>query len=142
MYKDALLLDFAFQDIELFTPFLLCSMNVLIKGLAWDHHCYNNYLAVGTQMYPAGIYKYYDLFQLDNYFVFMADAIFVLWCNSFKFMTLGIPLNYWLHFKSAWDQEKVWGETTAIFLLIFCGSWMLNLFEIELDQTGNYAIST
>ena len=83
-YRDRLLLESNPFQPEIFTPMAICTVNWLFLGLDWTHHCYNNYLAVGTQMYPAGIYRYYDLFQLDQWWRFIGDWLFVWLCFFFR----------------------------------------------------------
>ena len=44
------------------------TLNAFLIGLgtgdSWELFWYNNQSAVGSQLYPTGIYKYYDLFSL------------------------------------------------------------------------------
>ena len=92
-------------------------------------------------MYPAGIFKYYDLFSIDGYIIFIFDFMFGFWAFFFRFFTLGIPLTTILHLMDGFKGDLTWEPIFPIFLIFFFGSWAVNLFGVEVD-VGNIAMAT
>ena len=48
-------------------------LNGLGSGDALDSFWYNNAFAEGEQTYPSGIHKYYDIYSLEGYWIYLTD---------------------------------------------------------------------
>ena len=63
---------------------LIQYFQVALKGIgngdSWNLQWYDNATAVGNQIYPSGIHKYYDLFSLNGIFIYFYDYTYVLLC--------------------------------------------------------------
>ena len=67
------------------------------NGDVFDTQWYNNADAAGAQLYPYGLYKYFDMNSIVGYFDYIFSYIWVSICEYFKFLTLWIPADIWLN---------------------------------------------
>lgn len=64
--------------------------------------------AAGTQVYPTGLSKYYDLFSWDGYWVYLGDW-FLYWLYiCLTPFTLFIPLNIWIGMFGGLTWDGIW----------------------------------
>ena len=75
-----MLLLFSFGYLEQLFQYILIAINGIGNTDSWDLVWYSNAIAVGNQIYPSGIHKYYDLFSFNGIFIFIFDYTYVLFC--------------------------------------------------------------
>lgn len=61
-----------------------------------DGTWYENAVAVGTQLYPSGLYMYYDMFSMDGVGKFAYDWVYVMFFYLICPYFLNIPVNDWI----------------------------------------------
>lgn len=78
-------------------------------GDVWDGFWYNNAEAAGSQIYPTGLAKYYDIYSVSGLWNYYVSYLWV-WFQSFflNFFTLFIPLDYWIALGEGLDQRNIW----------------------------------
>ena len=75
-------------------------------GDVWDGFWYNNAEAAGTQIYPTGLGKYYDIYSVQGLINYLFSYIWVYIQMFFlNWFTLFVPIDVW----SGW----LGGKTTA-----------------------------
>ena len=65
------------------------------NGDGLDGYWYNNAETVGQQLYPQGIYKYFDMSSWDGYIKFTNFWLVTTIANLLSVVTL-LPFNIWL----------------------------------------------
>ena len=85
----------------------------LSNGDSWDGYFYNNYSAAGTQLYPIGLTKYYDLYSYRGLVNYIGDWIWVWTTNILSPLTLFIPYD----FLQAWVNGYSWENWWIVFIL-------------------------
>lgn len=84
-------------------------LNVLGTGDIWDGYWYNNQRAIGTQLYPKGIHKYFDMFSLMGLWEYSWEWFWILVFDMLMIFTLGIPIDIWTAmFTLSWDGMDRW----------------------------------
>ena len=70
-----------------------------------DGYWYNNAETVGQQLYPQGIYKYYDMSSWAGLAKFTSSWLWIKLTNILAPLTLFIPLDIWLAIASdvSWE---------------------------------------
>ena len=87
---------------------------------SWDLYWYNNAAAIGNQIYPKGLHKYYDLFSFFGIFRYFWDYVYVLFCSllspivPFDIITMILTLD-----MSSWFQAFII-ELNPIFYMLCC----------------------
>ena len=103
----------------------------LFEGQGWDLYWYNGQEAVGSQVYPVGLSKYYDLFSFNGYFNFLWDYSWVLFCTMIS------PL-YPLDKIIMWFTLDLSDWLTAIFVidnpLLY---WLAALTKWQINNDGS-----
>ena len=61
-----------------------------------DGNWYNNAEAVGNQLAPTGIHKYYDMYSWAGFNAYIADKVLAVIYILISPFTLFIPLNFWI----------------------------------------------
>ena len=86
-------------------PFLIF-WNGIGTGDSWDLFWYNNAEAEGSQVYPHGIHKYYDVFSFSGYVNYFIDYQIAQILRPFELvLTFGIPLEVILAaFTASWEN--------------------------------------
>ena len=79
-------------------------LNCLGTGDLIDGHWYNNSTAIGHQIYPKGIHKYFDMHSWHGFMIFSIEWLFI-WTWDFLLSYTGlIPLDLWWYmFTLKWD---------------------------------------
>lgn len=103
----------------------------LITGDSWDGNCYNNMYAVGTQLYPRNLFKYYDMFSIAGLIKYTLDSLLIRLYQSLTMFTLGIPLNKWINYTSAFFYETIEIKEEDIIYLFF-PPWFNRLLGLEI----------
>jgi len=125
------------------------SVNPLIMGIemwingfgsgdSWDGFFYANPTAAGSQLYPQGISKYYDVYSLDGLIGYTFAWIWNMIQNFFLPLTLDVPIDVWLALFSGASLKGLW----KIFLfyepfLHFTGavpSIVASFFKVEMED--------
>ena len=84
------------------------SFNV-INGDILDGHWYNNPDAIGNQLYPTGIHKYYDMYSFTGLIDFSWQWLIVFAADLASPITLFIPLDiFFAIFFYKWDGMEKW----------------------------------
>jgi len=75
------------------------------NGDSLDGYWYNNAETVGQQLYPQGIYKYYDMSSWAGLAKFTSSWLWITLTNVLAPLTLLIPLDIWLAIASdvSWE---------------------------------------
>jgi len=68
----------------------------LMNGDVSDGYWYNNNTAVGSQLYPTGLSKYFDMNSWDGFITFSIEWLWILLWNAISPFTLFIPINLWI----------------------------------------------
>lgn len=91
--------------IEFFTQDFLSAIGSLD---AFDLFWYNNAGAAGTQMYPTGLSKYFDMYSWPGFFAYNFAWYWVWFCTIITPFTFGIPLNIWLGIFNGKTWDGIW----------------------------------
>ena len=91
-------------------------------GDVWDSYFYNNAKAVGQQLYPTGLYKYFDMSSIGGLFSFFFYWMYVALCDLFSPLTLFVPFDIWM--ALVFDGLK-WKGMEKYFIWYF--PWALGL---------------
>ena len=79
------------------------------NGDIWDGYWYNNNKAVGMQLYPKGIHKYFDMFSWAGLWDFTVESMWVFLWDCLMPFTLFIPVDIWIAmFEKSWDGMDKW----------------------------------
>ena len=80
------------------------------NGDALDGYWYNNAATVGQQLYPQGIYKYFDMSSFDGYLKYTTFWFWVFLQNILSVFTLLIPIDIWIAMfeDGSWDKMEVY----------------------------------
>lgn len=76
-------------------------------GDAWDQTWYNNAAAAGNQLYPEGLSKYFDMYSLGGWFVYILNWGWA-WINALAWPFTILPMNVWLAFLNGENLEGLW----------------------------------
>lgn len=76
-----------------------------INGDFIDGYWYNNAYTVGQQLYPQGIYKYFDMSSMPGYTAYSFEWAWVTFCDILSPLTLLIPLDVWFALTSGASWE-------------------------------------
>ena len=77
------------------------------NGDVWDWYWYNNYTAAGNQMYPEGLYKYFDMDSGIGWFWYILAWTWIAISNWSLIFTFGLPLDIWVNIlfdNASWDS--------------------------------------
>jgi hypothetical protein len=66
------------------------------EGDGIDGAWYNNAEAIGHQLAPTGIHKYYDMYSWAGYWTYSYDKFFAILYIILSPFTLFVPLNFWI----------------------------------------------
>ena len=77
-------------------------------GDSLDTYWYNNNLAAGSQMYPAGVSKYYDMYSVDGAIGFLWSLLWYEICDFVGYYMLNIPLDFILDIISGLSWDGWW----------------------------------
>merc|ERR1712100_178192 len=89
-----------------FTNTLWIMLANTYNGDFLDGYWYNNAQTVGYQLYPQGIYKYFDVSSVDGYWNFSLEWTWLFFTTLMSPLTLFIPLNLWIVMfseQATWD---------------------------------------
>ena len=86
--------------------------NGLSTGDSWDGFFYNNSYATGTQLYPVGLSKYYDMFSPRGLFNDLGDWLWIWTTNLLMPFTFFIPFDFW----QAWLNGYAWDNWWIVFI--------------------------
>jgi len=91
--------------LEFFTQDFISAIGSLdIFDLFW----YNNAGAAGTQLYPTGLSKYYDMYSWPGWFKYNFAWGWVWFVTLLTPFTFGVPLNIWLGILNGKTWEGIW----------------------------------
>ena len=82
-------------------------INGLTNGDAYDGYYYNSAGAAGTQIYPYGLSKYYDLYSLNGIFNYIAAYIWISATNLLSPLTL-LPIDIWQAMFNGYEWDNWW----------------------------------
>ena len=139
MYRDDIVYHSLDNGLFVLLPLAFCGW-ALALGLTdpFAAQCYDNWEAIGSQIHPEGIFKYYDMFSLDGIMTWGFDYIFVYYCHYFSFLTLGIPISWFVYIDQvavgALELDPLFPVITQVLL----GVWFNQLFGLELEP-NNFA---
>lgn len=70
-----------------------------------DGYWYNNAYTVGQQLYPEGIYKYFDMSSIDGFMNYIWEWLWMFFCTILMPFTLLIPIDIWIAMfnGASWD---------------------------------------
>lgn len=92
-------------------PFLYFFTEAFIAGIgngdSWNGFWYNNAQAAGSQLYPAGLSKYFDLYSFTGITNYIIYYIWASTCAIFTPFTL-IPANFWLGLLNGMSLDGIW----------------------------------
>lgn len=84
-------------------------MNALGTGDLYDGYWYNNSEAIGYQLYPKGIHKYFDMFSMDGLWYFTFEWLIVMLLDLLMPFTLFIPIDVWIGIANlSFDGMERW----------------------------------
>jgi hypothetical protein len=96
-------------------------------GDGTDGNWYNNAEAVGHQLAPMGIHKYYDMYSWTGFSSYLTDRILAFIYILISPFTLFIPLNFWI----AW---LIQGQTFDGWWKFFIPSCIGHFFRVKLEN--------
>jgi hypothetical protein len=92
----------------LFTSFTAWWNNIG-TGDVWDGFWYNNAEASGTQIYPTGLGKYYDIYSVQGLINYLFTYIWVyIQAIYLNWFTLGVPIDYWSAWLGGKSTKSIW----------------------------------
>lgn len=83
-------------------------LKATINGDNQDFFWYNNAGASGSQLYPAGLSKYFDLYSFPGYLHYLKEWVWIWFCILLSPFTFFIPLNIWIAMFDGSSFEGVW----------------------------------
>ena len=100
-------------------------------GDSWDGFWYNNSEAIGQQLYPEGVSKYYDLYSSKGQWDYVWALIWFEISDALGVFLFFIPLDYWfaIFAGQSWD-----GILDAIWYYVPFGDWIVVLFDIKVQD--------
>lgn len=108
------------------------------KGDSWDGFFYNNAAASGSQLYPQGISKYYDVFSVDGLIGYTLGWIWNEIQHMFLPLTFYVPIDVWLGLFAGASLKDFW--KILLFYEPFAGftgelpSMVATFFRIEMED--------
>ena len=73
-----------------------------------DLYWYNNQGASGSQLYPAGLSKYFDLYSFDGVYEYFLAWMWIWLCTAASPLTLFIPLDVWVAMFNGQSWTGLW----------------------------------
>ena len=80
----------------------------LTNGDSYDGFFYNNSAAAGTQLYPHGLSKYYDLYSVRGFYNYLGDWIWIWVTNILSPFTFFIPFDLWQAWINGYSWDNWW----------------------------------
>jgi len=74
---------------------------------SWTGFWYNNGLAAGTQLYPDGLSKYFDMYSLTGATNFLIFWVWYHVCDLSRPLFI-LPLNVWLGILNGDTFDDIW----------------------------------
>lgn len=93
---------------------------------SFDLFWYNNAGAAGTQLYPTGLSKYFDLYSWPGWFAYFFAWLWIQFCFWFSPFTLFVPLNIWLGMINGKTWDGIWK--------VFIPPWFAWLFGVTIED--------
>ena len=78
------------------------------NGDTWDGFWYNNPAAAGSQIYPTGLSKYYDMYSMTGFVNYISGWIWIWVCNFLTPFTFFIPFDLWEAAINGYKWDKIW----------------------------------
>jgi len=78
------------------------------RGDAWDLFWYNSSESAGSQVYPSGLSKYFDLYSYPGFMNYLFYWTWIWFTTLVSPFTLFIPLNIWLAILNGMSWEGIW----------------------------------
>ena len=105
---------------------------------SWDGFFYNNAGAAGSQLYPTGLSKYFDLFSVDG---IISYSFSWLW-NEVQHLvlsyTLGVPIDVWIAIFSGASMDGLWKVflfyEPFVYASAMIPSIVANFFKVEMED--------
>lgn len=125
------------------------SVNPLIEGVeawaeglgsgdSWDGYVYNNAAAAGSQLYPSGLSKYFDLHSLDGLIGYTFNWIWDLIQAITLPFTLFVPIDVWLAIFNGASLEGLWKiflfYEPFLYLSLGLPSLVARFFHVEMED--------
>lgn len=73
-----------------------------------DFYWYNNQGASGSQLYPTGLSKYFDLYSFDGLYEYFMAWMWIWLCTMASPLTLFIPLDIWVAIFNGLSWNGLW----------------------------------
>lgn len=93
-------------------PFMQFFTKSFLTGFASgdvaDGYWYNNAESSGSQAYPHGLSKFYDIYSWDGIWKYIGDWFWLQFSAALSPFTLFIPLNIWIALINGFSLEGVW----------------------------------
>ena len=80
----------------------------LINMDAADYYWYNGQDASGSQLYPQGLSKYYDLYSLEGIYEYFIDWLVIWGYTIISPLTLFIPVDIWVAVFNGLSWSGLW----------------------------------
>lgn len=111
------------------------------SGDTWDGFWYNNAAAAGSQLYPKGLEKYFDLHSIEGLFGYFFHWVWDTIQSLMLPITFFIPVDVWLAFFNGASMEGMW--KIFVFYLPFSLFWgwfsavpsaIAGYFQVEMED--------
>lgn len=108
----------------------------LPSGDTLDGYWYNNWAAAGSQVYPTGLAKYYDLYSWGGLVEYCFSWLWIELQSVFLSYTLGVPIDIWLAIIGGMSLDNVWKIMLFYdpFVSSSFASWVAEYFHIEMED--------
>jgi hypothetical protein len=90
--------------------FLVTSLTLWLfpaTGDANDGYWYSNAETAGQQLYPKGLYKYYDMSSWDGLIKYAIDWYVVYLTDFWSFVTFGVPVDIILYIFEGYNMDNI-----------------------------------
>lgn len=121
---------------------LFITLDTWIKGYgpgdSWDGYFYNNAKASGSQLYPTGLSKYFDLYSIDGLISYTFHWIWDYIQHLALAYTLFVPIDVWLALLSGKSLDGLWKiflfYEPFVYLSAGIPSAVAHFFNIEMED--------
>lgn len=108
------------------------------NGDSMDGYWYNNAAASGSQLYPTGMAKYFDMHSISGLTTYTFHWIWDFIQHLFLPYTLGIPIDIWLAYFNGASTDGLWKifvfyEPFVLFMG-FVPSLVASYFHVEMED--------
>lgn len=108
------------------------------EGDSWDGFFYNNAIAAGSQLYPTGLSKYFDLHSIDGLTAYTFHWIWDYIQHLCLPLTLFVPVDVWMALFNGTSLKGLWKifvfYEPFVLAMGYMPSLVASFFKIEMQD--------